>query len=107
MDPINVFEYESIARSLAHPEGECGTAQAAGRANTLMIVSTTATRSIEEIAQAASGPLWFQLYVYPSLEFAEELVRRAESAGYRAIVLTVDLPVHESHFTVLEGTNFV
>lgn len=78
---------------MAHPEGECATAQAAGRANTLMIVSTTATRSLEEIAQAASSPLWFQLYVYPSLEFAEELVHRAESAGYRAIVLTVDLPV--------------
>ena len=77
---------------LAHPEGECATAQAAGRANTIMIASTTATRSLEEIAQAASGPLWFQLYVYPSLQFAEQLVHRAESAGYRAIVLTVDLP---------------
>ena len=77
---------------LAHPEGECATATAAGRANTLMIASTTATRSLEEIAQAASGPLWFQLYVYPSLQYAEKLVHRAESAGYRAIVLTVDLP---------------
>ena len=77
---------------LAHPAGECATAQAAGRANTLMIASTTAPRSLEEIAQAASGPLWFQLYVYPSLQFAEKLVHRVESAGYRAIVLTVDLP---------------
>lgn len=77
---------------LAHSEGECATAQAAGRAKTLMIASTTATRSLEEISQAASGPLWFQLYVYPSLQFAEKLVHRAESAGYRAIVLTVDLP---------------
>jgi isopentenyl diphosphate isomerase/L-lactate dehydrogenase-like FMN-dependent dehydrogenase len=57
-----------------------------------MVASTTATRSLEEIAQAASGPLWFQLYVYPSLQIAEKLVRRAESAGYRTIVLTVDLP---------------
>ena len=77
---------------MAHPEGECATAQGAGMANTLMIASTTATRSIEEIAQAASGPLWFQLYVYPSFQVAEKLVRRAEAAGYRAIVLTVDLP---------------
>ncbi|HEY6286857.1 MAG TPA: alpha-hydroxy acid oxidase [Ktedonobacteraceae bacterium] len=77
---------------LAHPEGECATAQAAGRANTLMIASTTATRSLEEIAQAAGGALWFQLYVYPSQQVAEKLVHRAESAGYRAIVLTVDLP---------------
>ena len=78
--------------SMAHPEGECATAQGAGMANTLMVASTTATRSIEEIARAASGPLWFQLYVYPSLQVAEKLVHRAEAAGYRAIVLTVDLP---------------
>jgi isopentenyl diphosphate isomerase/L-lactate dehydrogenase-like FMN-dependent dehydrogenase len=78
--------------SMAHPEGECATAQGAGMANTLMVASTTATRSIEEIARAASGPLWFQLYVYPSLQVAEKLVHRAKAAGYRAIVLTVDLP---------------
>ncbi len=77
---------------MAHPEGECATAQAAGKAGTLMIASTVATRTIEEIAQAASGPLWFQLYAYPSLNVAEMLVHRAEDAGYRAIVLTVDLP---------------
>jgi isopentenyl diphosphate isomerase/L-lactate dehydrogenase-like FMN-dependent dehydrogenase len=77
---------------LAHPEGECATAQAAGKAGTLMIASTVATRTIEEIAQAASGPLWFQLYVYPTFKVAESLVHRAEDAGYRAIVLTVDLP---------------
>lgn len=77
---------------LAHPEGECATVQGAGMANTLMVASTTSTRSLEEIAQAASGPLWFQLYVYYSLEVAEKLVHRAEAAGYRAIVLTVDLP---------------
>ncbi len=51
------------------------------------------TRTLEEIAQAASGPLWFQLYIYPSLEIAAGLVQRAEAAGYKAIVLTVDLPV--------------
>ncbi|HJT56914.1 MAG TPA: alpha-hydroxy acid oxidase [Ktedonobacteraceae bacterium] len=77
---------------LAHPDGECATVQGVGMAGTLMIVSTTATKNIEEIAQAATGPLWFQLYVYPSFEVAEKLVRRAEAAGYRAIVLTVDLP---------------
>jgi len=77
---------------IAHPDGECATAQAAGRAGTLMIASTVATRTIEEIAQAASGPLWFQLYAYPTLKVAEMLVRRTEDAGYRAIVLTVDLP---------------
>lgn len=83
----------TASHCVAHPDGECATAQAAGRAGTLMIASTVATRSLEEIAQAATGPLWFQLYVYPTLEVAARLVRRAEVAGYRAIVLTVDLPV--------------
>jgi isopentenyl diphosphate isomerase/L-lactate dehydrogenase-like FMN-dependent dehydrogenase len=78
---------------LAHSEGECATAEGAGMAKTLMVASTTSTRNLEEIAQAARGPLWFQLYVYPSFEVAEKLVYRAETAGYSAIVLTVDLPV--------------
>lgn len=77
---------------IAHPDGECATALAVGRAGTLMVVSTDATRTIEEVAQAASGPLWFQLYANPGLKFAEALVRRAEAAGYLAIVLTIDSP---------------
>lgn len=78
---------------LAHPEGECATALGAGAAGTLMIAATDATRTIEDIAQAASGPLWFQLYLYPTREIAASLVRRAEEAGCKAILLTVDLPV--------------
>lgn len=78
---------------LAHPEGECQTAQGTGAAGTLMIAATDATRTVEEIAQAASGPLWFQLYLYPTREIAARLVKRAEEAGCKAIVLTVDLSV--------------
>ena len=55
---------------MAHPEGECATAQGAGMAGALMIASTDATRPLEEIARAASGPLWFQLYIYHSLKVA-------------------------------------
>jgi len=61
-------------------------------ARTLMTASTFATRSVEEIANAASGPLWFQLYTYRTPELSEMVIRRAEAAGYRAIVLTADLP---------------
>jgi 4-hydroxymandelate oxidase len=80
------------SHGLACPEGECATAMAAGSAGTIMAVSTESTYRLEEIAAAASGPLWFQLYVYRDRSIAERLVRRAEQAGYRAIVLTVDLP---------------
>jgi isopentenyl diphosphate isomerase/L-lactate dehydrogenase-like FMN-dependent dehydrogenase len=77
---------------LAHPEGECETARAAGESGTLMVTSTTSNRSLEVIAAAAGGPLWFQLYTYGGFEISASLVKRAEAAGYRAIVLTVDLP---------------
>jgi isopentenyl diphosphate isomerase/L-lactate dehydrogenase-like FMN-dependent dehydrogenase len=78
-------------QSLAHPTGECATAQAAGRSGTLMVVSSSSTRSLEDIAREASGPLWFQLYVHDR-KSAEELVHRATEAGYRALVVTVDSP---------------
>ncbi len=81
----------TAAHCLAHPDGECATAQAAGKAQTLMVASTESTRSLEDIANPASGPLWFQLYMYTT-DNVEKLVRRAEKAGYRAIVVTVDAP---------------
>ena len=79
-------------QSLAHPDGELATARAAGTADTIMVVSTMSTCTLEEVAQAATGPLWFQLYVYKDRELTREIVCRAESAGYRALVLTVDAP---------------
>lgn len=81
----------SAFHGLAHPEGECATAEAAGRADTLMVASTSSTRSLEEIAEMASGPLWFQLYV-ADRQGTEELIHRATAAGYGALVLTVDAP---------------
>ena len=77
--------------SLAYPTGECATAQAAGRSGTLMVVSSSSTRSLEDIAREASGPLWFQLYIHDR-QSAEELVHRATKSGYRALVVTVDSP---------------
>ncbi|MEU4520924.1 alpha-hydroxy acid oxidase [Amycolatopsis sp. NPDC024027] len=83
---------------LAHPDGELATARAASRAGTIMIVSMAATTAIEDIAaaarEAAPDPgLWFQLYLQPDLEFTEAIVRRAEAAGVKAFVVTVDSPV--------------
>ncbi len=77
---------------LANAEGECATARAVGSVGSLMAVSTVSSRSLEDISASTGGPLWFQLYVYRSRPFAERLVRRAERAGYRALVLTVDSP---------------
>lgn len=80
-------------QKLAHEEGETGTARAAGREGHLMIASSLATTRIEDIAAAASGPLWLQLYVFRERSLSEELVRRAVDAGCSAVCLTVDVPV--------------
>jgi 4-hydroxymandelate oxidase len=77
---------------LAHADGELAAARAAGASGTVMVASTISTCSLEEIAEAATGPLWFQLYVYKDREMTRELVARSEAAGYRALVLTVDTP---------------
>ena len=78
-------------QQLAHEDGERATAKAAAAAGTVMIASNLATCTLEDIAAAAPGaPRWFQLYVWRDRGLTAELVRRAEDAGYEAIVLTVD-----------------
>ncbi len=79
-------------QKLAHPEGEAAMARGAGAAGTIMTLSTMANTSLEEVAIAATGPLWFQLYVYKDRGVTESLVRRVEAEGYQALVLTVDAP---------------
>lgn len=79
---------------LAHPDGEAATALAAGATGTWMVVSTQASQPIDQIAEAATAPLWFQLYIQPDRDFTCALIRRAEAAGYRALVVTVDAPVN-------------
>ncbi|MEW2574710.1 alpha-hydroxy acid oxidase [Streptomyces syringium] len=78
---------------LVSPEAEPGTVRAAAAAGALTVVSTFAGTPLEEIAEAAAGaPLWMQLYVFRDRATTEALVRRAEAAGYRALVVTVDTP---------------
>lgn len=78
---------------LFHPEGECATARGAAAVGALFTLSTAATTSIEDTAAVTSGPLWFQMYVQRDRGLTLELVRRAEAAGCRALMLTVDTPV--------------
>ena len=77
---------------LAHPSGESGTAGAVASAGTAMVVSMAANQPIEEIA-ATGAQLWFQLYPQPDTEFQQHVIKRAEAAGCRALVVTVDSPV--------------
>ncbi|NXG59894.1 HAOX1 oxidase, partial [Hemiprocne comata] len=78
---------------MAHPDGETATAKACQAMGTGMMLSSWATSSIEEVAEAAPAGLhWLQLYVYKDREVTKSLVRRAERAGYKGIFVTVDTP---------------
>jgi 4-hydroxymandelate oxidase len=77
---------------MACEEGERATVRAAGAAGTIMILSALSNTAVEEVVAAATGPVWFQLYVYRDRTATAGLVRRAEAAGCEAIVLTVDAP---------------
>ncbi|MDG4766917.1 alpha-hydroxy acid oxidase [Solwaraspora sp. WMMD406] len=78
---------------LAHPDGELATVRAAGTAGVLTIQSVFSSVTLEDVAAAATGPLWFQLYCLRDRAVTRNLIERAAAAGYRAIVLGVDLPV--------------
>lgn len=77
--------------SIAHPEAELAVARAAKALGMPQVVSTVSSKTIEEIAAAnGSNPHWFQLYWGSDNEFTRNIIRRAEDAGYSAIVVTLD-----------------
>jgi 4-hydroxymandelate oxidase len=80
-------------QKLFHPDGELATAVGASAVRAGMVVSTQASVALEDIARHTTGPKWFQLYIQPDRGFTRDLVRRAEAAGYGALVVTVDAPV--------------
>ncbi|MFC5471242.1 alpha-hydroxy-acid oxidizing protein [Cohnella suwonensis] len=78
-------------QGVTHPEAELGSARAASRLGIPFILSTVASRTIEQVAYVMGGaPRWFQLFWPTDNDVMVSLVRRAEKAGYSAIVLTVD-----------------
>ncbi|KAG6495248.1 hypothetical protein ZIOFF_043042 [Zingiber officinale] len=82
----------SAMQKMAHPQGELATARAASAAGTIMTLSSWSTSSVEEVNSTGPGIRFFQLYVYKDRNVVLQLVRRAERAGFKAIVLTVDTP---------------
>jgi L-lactate dehydrogenase (cytochrome) len=79
---------------LMHHEGEPAVARVAERHGIPYALSTMGTTSIEDVARAAPGARkWFQLYVWKDRAAGEELMRRAKTAGFEALILTVDVPI--------------
>ena len=82
------------AQGLAHPGGELEAMRACAAAGIPYCLSTSSSRTLEDVAAAApDAERWFQLYLVGTLAYSRSLVERAEAAGYRALVFTVDLPV--------------
>ena len=77
----------------AHPEGELASARAAGAAGTILVLSAQSSRTLEEVAQTATGPLWFQQYFFKERSLTLDMARRAEEAGYAALCLTLDAKI--------------
>jgi lactate 2-monooxygenase len=77
--------------SIVHPEGELAAARAAAANGIPVVLSSAASHSMEQVAEAiGDAPRWFQLYWVSDRKIAESFVRRAEAAGYGAIVVTLD-----------------
>ena len=86
-------------QKLFHADGEVAIAHAAAAQSAGLVLSAQASVAMEEVAapmraEAQAGPLWFQLYWRDDPEFMRALIERVEAAGYEALVLTVDAPVH-------------
>src|SRR5258708_15910385 len=75
------------------PKGDILLARAAERAGIPFVLATATNASIEEVAAASKADLWFQLYIVQR-QLAEQMVRRAEAAGYSTLVLTTDVAVN-------------
>ena len=79
-----VMPAPSGAHGRAHPDAELATVRAAGDAGTVMLLSSGSTFTMEEVAEAATGPVWFQQYFYTDRGMTVEVAHRAEEAGFSA-----------------------
>jgi isopentenyl diphosphate isomerase/L-lactate dehydrogenase-like FMN-dependent dehydrogenase len=72
------------------PNGECETAKAAHAAGTAFCLSHGSTCTMEELSTTDATPRWMQVFIYKDRSFTEEFCRRADAAGFDALVLTID-----------------
>jgi lactate oxidase len=87
---LPVFTCPTGAQGNFHIKAELPNAAGTGMAGSLFVASGASNRPMEEIAQATTGPKWFQIYMNRDMELNRWLVQRAKAAGYSAIILTAD-----------------
>jgi 4-hydroxymandelate oxidase len=90
--PFPILLAPTGGQRFVHPEGEIAAVRGAAAVDATYVISSSASLRVEDIAKAASGPVWFQLYVQKDRGFTRDLVQRAEDSGCRALCLTVDSP---------------
>ena len=101
--PHPIFVAPTAWHHLFHPDGEIATLHGAAALDAPMVTSTLSGTRLEELAQFAPSPLWFQLYFQHDLTYSLDLVRRAEIAGYAAIVVTVDAPIRTQRLAEIQA----
>lgn len=79
--------------ALAHPQGERAAAMGAANLGLISTLSSSSCWSLEDVAVSCDGPKWFQIYVLRDRGITRAIVERARLAGYRAMCLTVDVPI--------------
>jgi 4-hydroxymandelate oxidase len=88
--PAPIFIAPTALQRMAHPDGELATARAAAARGVPVVVSTSSSTDLAEIA-AVGGPRWFQVYLLADAGARSALIERAVAHGYEALMLTVDL----------------
>jgi isopentenyl diphosphate isomerase/L-lactate dehydrogenase-like FMN-dependent dehydrogenase len=90
-----------------HPDGESATARAGTAAGTIFALAMGSIHGMEQVAETATGPKWLQLFFLKDRDIMEDLVRRAGSAGYKAIMLTVTKPATKlPELSPVRGPNY-
>jgi isopentenyl diphosphate isomerase/L-lactate dehydrogenase-like FMN-dependent dehydrogenase len=101
--PTPIFLAPASSQKAFHPEGVLAVARAARVRNHLQLLSTLTSDPIEEVNAARGQPVWFQLYPTSDWGITRALVKRAETAGCRVLVLTLDNPTNNGRDTLVRG----
>lgn len=92
--PFPILLAPTGAQGLIQSNGDLEAAAGAAAAQATLVISSSASIRVEEVARHAPGPVWFQIYVQSDRAFTKDLVQRAEDSGCRALCVTVDSPTH-------------
>lgn len=92
--PFPILLAPTGAQGMIQSNGDLEVAAGAAAAQATLVISSSGSVRVEDLARHAKGPVWFQLYVQRDRGFTKDLVQRAEGCGCRALCITVDSPTH-------------